>query len=312
MYKKLLGLVLLMTMCNVWSFDPDAHSSDSDSSWSDSDTTYSSGGERTSEIEKNVARLRAENAELQEENDRFDQKIVDMSEDEFQQLLADARSAQESPEDEQELSSEKKSELEERNELVNVLMRARQSSARKKLFNALRMNNVKEVKDLLSEHPDAVLWREDGDIVSEDTTPLIVVASQRLSGPRVDPFTENKDEEEIAKLLIENGADLNAKGVTLGWTPLMHAIQAGKPKIVELLLKAGANKHIKTEPRRIKTKSGHIIEPGSTAADFALGRKRNAEEFGPSEQAQKYKELAEYIKTYDPNMTKSASKGVGK
>jgi hypothetical protein len=298
-----------MAMCNVvWSFDPDAHSSSS------SDTTYSSGSERSSEIDRDISEINRDIARLDKEHDRHIQEIVGMPEDEFQQLLA----AQKSPEDEQELSSEKKSELEEINETVAFLVRARQSPIRIKLFNAIRNNNVKELKDLLSEHPDAVLWRDDtdiddmlfpddADIPFENKTPLIAVASQRLSG--IDPFTENKGEEEIVEFLIENGADLNAKDVVLGGTPLIHAVAAGKPEIVELLLKAGADKHIKTEPKRIKIGSEYITKPGYTAEGLALGRMRSAKKVGLDEQAQKYKELAEYIKTYDPNMTKSASKG---
>ena len=45
---------------------------------------------------------------------------------------------------------------------------------------------------------------------------------------------------EIAKILLDNGADLNAKISIYNATPLMHAISVYNLKMVKLLLKYGA------------------------------------------------------------------------
>jgi ankyrin repeat protein len=50
-----------------------------------------------------------------------------------------------------------------------------------------------------------------------------------------------KCQDEIAKLLIEKGTDINLKDVENGATPLHVAIYRGKKEIVKLLIKEGAN-----------------------------------------------------------------------
>jgi ankyrin repeat protein len=50
---------------------------------------------------------------------------------------------------------------------------------------------------------------------------------------------------EIAKLLISKGADVNAKGGLMGGTPLDTAAKRGQKEIVELLIANGANVNAK-------------------------------------------------------------------
>jgi ankyrin repeat protein len=50
---------------------------------------------------------------------------------------------------------------------------------------------------------------------------------------------------ETAKLLIENGADVNAKNNYNGWTPLIKAVWDGHIKIAKLLLEHGADVNAK-------------------------------------------------------------------
>ena len=51
---------------------------------------------------------------------------------------------------------------------------------------------------------------------------------------------------EIVQLLLEKGADVNARD-TLGWTPLMFAAQfSSTPEIVELLIEKGAEVNART------------------------------------------------------------------
>ena len=45
---------------------------------------------------------------------------------------------------------------------------------------------------------------------------------------------------EIVQLLLEKGADVNARN-TAGWTPLLHAAQFSSSEIVELLIEKGAD-----------------------------------------------------------------------
>jgi len=64
---------------------------------------------------------------------------------------------------------------------------------------------------------------------------------------------------EVIKLLIEAGANVNAK-TDEGWTALMAAANAGSVEAVELLLKAGANAKHKTRTR--ETASSRALEGG--------------------------------------------------
>lgn len=82
----------------------------------------------------------------------------------------------------------------------------------------------------LTSNPKAVSRKD-----SEGFTPLHVAAS---SG-----------QVETVKLLLESGADLNARGLR-GETPLLLAAGAGQAQVVEALLVAGADSNIATKEGR--------------------------------------------------------------
>lgn len=54
-----------------------------------------------------------------------------------------------------------------------------------------------------------------------------------------------KGELEVAKLLIERGADLDSRS-RAGWTALHYALREGHPEVVRLLLHHGADANAKT------------------------------------------------------------------
>lgn len=51
---------------------------------------------------------------------------------------------------------------------------------------------------------------------------------------------------DVVKLLLDNGADINAEN-RVGWTPLLWAAAQGNSAMVELLCKAGADVNLKGE-----------------------------------------------------------------
>ena len=63
---------------------------------------------------------------------------------------------------------------------------------------------------------------------------------------------------EIAKLLIESGADLNKK--TDGETPIFKAIAQGNRNMVKLLLELGASTKIVRTPTKYEGKSDFVIQ----------------------------------------------------
>ena len=63
---------------------------------------------------------------------------------------------------------------------------------------------------------------------------------------------------EIAELLIENGADVSAKSLK-GLTPLLYAVAEGQEEVVDLLIAAGTD---------VNTKDGD----GDTSLDWAIMR----------------------------------------
>ena len=54
-----------------------------------------------------------------------------------------------------------------------------------------------------------------------------------------------KDHTEVVKLLLEKGAEVNAKESTNGVTALMMAANNGHPEVVKLLLEKSANVNVK-------------------------------------------------------------------
>lgn len=74
-------------------------------------------------------------------------------------------------------------------------------------------------------------------------------------------FAAKADRTDIMRFLMEKGADIEGKDVSVNWTPLMRAAAAGSANAVKLLLERGANPHFKDiwkdTPRTIAEKRGH-------------------------------------------------------
>jgi len=121
-----------------------------------------------------------------------------------------------------------------------------------KIFEAVKNNDLKEVKSLLEKGADPNSVDEDGDLLlmyaalysSVDCMALLIEKGSNIN-------TKNKIDEttlmwaihdlEKMKLLIEHGADVNAKAKS-GNTPLLiAAVGHGKYDAVKLLLDKGAN-----------------------------------------------------------------------
>jgi ankyrin repeat protein len=88
------------------------------------------------------------------------------------------------------------------------------------LYNAVLDNDTNTVRDLLSKGADPNTTNDFG------VTVLNVAASNGNI--------------EIAKMLLDKGADIDGADVVLGWRPLMSAAEAGQDEMVKFLLGRGA------------------------------------------------------------------------
>lgn len=103
-----------------------------------------------------------------------------------------------------------------------------------KLMIAIRAYNVEQVKECLAQGADANFK---GKVYNYDMTPLLAIA-----------YTTNKDEyksPEIVKLLIDNGADVNAK-TNFNSTALHYAVINGNSiENIKFLIDNGADVNAK-------------------------------------------------------------------
>jgi len=97
------------------------------------------------------------------------------------------------------------------------------------LFAAIEKNDIQKVRYLLSISTDV-----NAKDPYASMTPLMMAA--------YDGYTE------IARLLIEKGADVNARGgVDMDMTPLIYAASQDRADMIKLLLDKGANVNVKTQ-----------------------------------------------------------------
>ncbi len=102
-------------------------------------------------------------------------------------------------------------------------------SATDDLFAALEKNDIQKVRYLIAINADV-----NAKDPYASMTPLMMAA--------YDGYTE------IAKLLIEKGAEVNAKGgVDMDMTPLIYAASQDRIDMVKLLIENGANVNVKTK-----------------------------------------------------------------
>ena len=93
------------------------------------------------------------------------------------------------------------------------------------LMDAIRAKNVQKSKDAISK--GANINANINSVNESGITPLMIAATSDVTV-------------EIGKLLIEKGADVNAKDL-LGWTPLIYATYSGQTAFVKLLIKKRAD-----------------------------------------------------------------------
>ena len=125
-------------------------------------------------------------------------------------------------------------------------------TAASKMFEAIRNDNIKEVKSLLEQKVDPNSVDEDGDHLllyaalysSLDCMQLLIEQGSNVNAKnKIDETALMWSVHDLAKmkLLIEHGADVNAKAKT-GNTPLLIAsIGHGKYDAIKLLIDKGAN-----------------------------------------------------------------------
>lgn len=102
----------------------------------------------------------------------------------------------------------------------------------------------------------------DDAVGAEGLTPLMIVASQPLKKGRAERFNQGTSSLDIARRLIDGGADVNAKSKS-GVTPLMIAASHNNPPLIGILLQSGADPSIKTSA-------------GQTALDIAKANQNKA------------------------------------
>jgi uncharacterized protein len=142
------------------------------------------------------------------------------------------------------------------------------------IFEAAAIGNIAQLKNLVNQDPSHVnSYSPDG------FTPLALAAYvgqkdsvEFLLAEGADPNALAKNEtgftaltgavsqnhNQIARLLVENGADVNHR-YEAGFTPLMHAVYAGNEELTALLLAHGADADMKNSD-------------GKTAITFAQER----------------------------------------
>jgi quinoprotein dehydrogenase-associated probable ABC transporter substrate-binding protein len=96
----------------------------------------------------------------------------------------------------------------------------------------------------------------------EALTPLMLVASQKQVSQRAASLSQGPSSVEIAGILIDKGADVNAKS-SKGVTPLMVAAAHDNPPVIGVLVQAGADLRAKTPD-------------GKTALDIAASNQNAA------------------------------------
>ncbi|MBI3924950.1 MAG: ankyrin repeat domain-containing protein [Armatimonadetes bacterium] len=106
---------------------------------------------------------------------------------------------------------------------------AQSDSGARDLYEAIRNGNLPRVQALLSRSPGLAR------VSVEGKTPLHEVA-------RVSP----KNSVEMARALLDAGADVNVRDDIMLWTPLFSACNSGNEPLVRLLLARGADVKVKT------------------------------------------------------------------
>jgi hypothetical protein len=252
-----------MSVYNVRSADPEAHLAHSSRSSDSGIDSYA--GRTLSDIERDIHREEEEVRLLDEQLADFKQEVLAMSEDKFQQLLADAK---EIPEDEQGLSSKSNEDV------IDFIMQLRQAPVRKKLFTAIKDRNVSRVRELLEEHPEAVHFRECKKInlKCRKDNPLLRITHRYLPHERI---VEHSEDIEIAKMLLNKGADIDTQSED-GETSLMRAARLGQMNLVRFFLENGANKFLEDSDGKTAVKKAKFDAIAKYIEGYDIGLTKGA------------------------------------
>ncbi|MFT5470429.1 MAG: ankyrin repeat protein [Verrucomicrobiales bacterium] len=118
------------------------------------------------------------------------------------------------------------------------------------ILEAAKTGDVARLKAILDADSDA--WKTKG---ADDNFPLHLAA---LEG--------HKD---AARLLIERGADIDAKGF-FDWTPLHYAARGGHDQICRILLEAGANRDLKNGTKQTPLQVADGVMAKDVIANFVI------------------------------------------
>lgn len=145
------------------------------------------------------------------------------------------------------------------NEFTKNYIGQHPQQAYKELFNAIRANKILIVSELVNGGINV-----NAKIENHWTTTFLILA------------VEN-DHKQIVEILLNAGADVNAKDYWNGHTPLMLAIQNGNKDIVQMLLSAKADPNLKNNYNntalRYATEAGNkdivqiLLEFGADASE---------------------------------------------
>jgi uncharacterized protein len=126
------------------------------------------------------------------------------------------------------------------------------------LFNAIELNNHSKVSALLDEGADAngKNYMDQTPLMravifgSYECAKVLIERGAKVGAEQIannstalhDVAAESRGSAKMAQLLIQAGADVNAK-TSGGYTPLLVAAGRGKTEVVKVLLEAGADVH---------------------------------------------------------------------
>ena len=158
----------------------------------------------------------------------------------------------------------------------------------KDLFNTIQKGNVEEVNSLIKEIKEKR---------PEDLKKFVNSINENGDNPL--SFAAKKNQTEIARILLENGADVNAGSPNHGTTPIMYAVMGKNDTLFKMLLEKGAD-------ITISDKLGHNLfmfatnYSNNTAINFILQKAKDIYKDKPVE-------LKKFINSRDDNNGKSTS-----
>src|SRR5262249_42316215 len=114
------------------------------------------------------------------------------------------------------------------------------------IFTAAAIGDTVRVADMLNDDPNLINSRtQEGDVLGGGNTPLRVAAVLGRT--------------QVARMLIDRGADVQARGGIAFATPLHAAAWYGHPEVAQILLERGAQLEARDERGRHATPLGWAV-----------------------------------------------------